>query len=431
VHTILILNPGHFHAALVLREPHPDLAQDVFVYSEDGPDLERFMDLVASFNERPENPTEWRIHVYTGSDYRQKLVKEKKGDIIVIAGKNDAKMKAIEELSRAGFYVLADKPWLIDENELPLLHAALKAERPLALDIMTERFEISTILQKKFMAAKEVFGEMRIDADGSPSVFKESIHHLYKIVNDRPLVRPPWYFDLAVQGDGITDVTTHLVDMTHWMLFPGVAVDFNKDIDLLHARRWPTRIPLNTYAKITQQPEFSTMVEKYVDGDNLQYFSNGEIVYRIKDVPIHIRVVWNLEIPEGGGDTHQSIIKGTRSDLLVRQLPAHGFKVELLIAPRGDLRGVEKAVQRCLAKWSARYPGLSMRREEEKLLIDIPDDLRTSHEEHFCQVRDMYLDYLARGAYPAETRPGIVAKYTLLAEARKMAMSSPFEPLGA
>jgi hypothetical protein len=72
-----------------------------------------------------------------------------------------------------------------------------------------------------------------------------------------------------------------------------------------------------------------------------------------------------------------------------------------------------------------------MRREEEKLLIDIPDDLRTSHEEHFCQVRDMYLDYLARGAYPAETRPGIVAKYTLLAEARKMAMSSPFEPIGA
>lgn len=431
MHTILILNPGHFHAALVLRDSHPDLAKDVYVYSEDGPDLERFVDLVAAFNERPVNPTDWRIHIYTGNDYRQKLIAEKKGDIVVIAGKNDAKMEAIEELSRAGFFVIADKPWLIDEGGLPRLREAVRDERPLALDIMTERFEISTILQKAFMAEKDVFGRIRIDADGSPSIFKESIHHLYKIVNDQPLIRPPWYFDLAVQGDGITDVTTHLVDMTHWMLFPGVAVDFNKDIDLLQARRWPTRIPLETYAKITQQPEFSPELQNHVDGDRLSYFSNGEIVYRVIDVPIHIRVIWNLEIPEGGGDTHHSIIKGTRSDLLVRQLPAHGFKVELLVAPRRDPRVVEEAVQRCLAEWSTTFPGLSMRREEENLLINIPDGLRTTHEEHFCQVRDMYLDYLDRGAYPPETRAEIVAKYTLLAEARKMAMASPFAPLGA
>jgi predicted dehydrogenase len=429
VHTILILNPGHFHAALVLRESHPDLARDVYVYAEQGADLDRFMHLVTAFNERQERPTDWRFHIYTGSDYRQKLIEERKGDIVVIAGKNDTKMEDIEQLSRAGFFVLADKPWLINEDGLPLLRKALHAERPLALDIMTERFEISTILQRAFMAENEVFGEIRIDADGSPSVFKESIHHLYKIVNNRPLVRPAWYFDIAVQGEGITDVTTHLVDMTHWMLLPGTAIDFNQSIELVQARRWPTRIPLETYAKITQQSAFPETVVQDVNGDSLPYFSNGEIVYRINGVPIHVRVVWNLEIPEGGGDRHQSLIKGTRSDLVVRQLPAHGFKVELLIAPHEDLQGVAQAVQRCLEKWSARYPGLSIHREEDKLLIDIPDDLRTSHEEHFCQVRDMYLAYLVQGAYPPETKTGILAKYTLLAEARKMAMRSPFVPL--
>ena len=41
----------------------------------------------------------------------------------------------------------------------------------------------------------------------------------------------------------------------------------------------------------------------------------------------------------------------------------------------------------------------------------------------------MYLDYLARGEYPHETRAGIVSKYMLLAQARKMALASPFEPL--
>ena len=429
MHTILILNPGHFHAALVLRKSHPDLAKDVFVYAEKGPDLDRFMDLVASFNDRDNDPTDWRIHVYTGSDHCRKLVEEKKGDIVVIAGKNDAKMSAIELLNRSGFYVLADKPWLINEDARPMLNRAMQPERMLSLDIMTERFEITTMLQKEFTSEKEVFGQVRVDADGSPSVFKESIHHLYKLVNQKPLVRPAWYFDINVQGDGITDVTTHLVDMTHWMLFAGVPVNYEQDMQLLTARRWPTLVPLDKYSKITRLDRFSDAVINDVTDAGLPYFSNGDIVYQVRGVPVHIRVIWNLEIPEGGGDTHRSLIKGTRSDLLIRQLPERGYKVELLIAPRQNPAAVEAAVQRCLEKWSDKFPGLSMRNEKEQLLINIPDNLRTTHEEHFCQVRDEFLDYLARGESPPETSACIVAKYTLLAEARKLALASPFEPL--
>jgi len=425
VHTILILNPGHFHAALVLRESHPDLAKDVYVYSEAGPDLDRFLDLVTTFNRREIDPTDWRIHVYSGADYRQKLIEGKKGSFVVIAGKNDTKMEDIERLSRAGFNVLADKPWLINADGLPLLRRAVQPQRPLALDIMTERFEITTILQKELMAEADIFGRVRIEPDGSPTVFKESVHHLYKLVNNQALVRPPWYFDLAVQGDGITDVTTHLVDMTHWMLFPGVAVDFERDIDLQQARRWSTRIPLDIYRNITRQADFPAAVT----GDSLQYFSNGEICYRVNDVPVHIRVIWNLEIPPGGGDTHRSVIKGTRSNLLIRQLPERGFKVELLVAPQDGPAEVEAALQGFLKKLSVKYPGLSISREADQLLIDIPDDLRTTHEEHFCQVRDMYLGYLARGDQPPETQAALVSKYTLLAEARIMALASPFEPL--
>jgi len=429
MHTILILNPGHFHAALVLRKPHPDLSRNVFVYSEDGPDLNRFMDLVTSFNQRERNPTDWRIHLYTGADFRKKLIEEKKGDIVVIAGKNDTKIEDIDRLSRSGFYVLADKPWVINDNDLSLLNKVVRPVRPLALDIMTERFEITTILQKEFMSQTDVFGQLRVDSDKSPSVFKESIHHLYKIVNDKPLVRPPWYFDLTVQGEGITDVTTHLVDMTHWMLFPDATVDFEQDIELLEARRWATPIPLSIYSKITLQNAFPEAVKNAVSGDTLQYFSNGEIFYRVKNVPVHIRVIWNLEIPESGGDTHQSLIKGTRSDLLVRQLPERGFKVELLIAPKENHAQVETAIQMCIEKWADRYPGLSLSREADIFRVNIPDSLRTTHEEHFCQVRDMYLEFLAKNDCPRETRAAVATKYTLLAEARNLALASTFEPL--
>jgi hypothetical protein len=46
MHTIMVLNPGHFHGALLLREGHPSLSEDVYVYSEEGPDLERFLAMV-------------------------------------------------------------------------------------------------------------------------------------------------------------------------------------------------------------------------------------------------------------------------------------------------------------------------------------------------------------------------------------------------
>ena len=429
MHTMLILNPGHFHAALVLREAHPRLSDHIWVYSEEGPDLDRFMAMAESFNHRKSDPTRWQIHVYTGTDSLEKLIEEKKGDIVVLAGKTATRMEYIDILNRNGFYVLADKPWVISEEALPFLRSTMRKDRPLTLDIMTERFEITTILQKRFISEKDVFGDVQIDPDGGPSVFKESVHHLYKIVNETPLIRPPWFFDIQVQGEGIVDVSTHLVDMTHWMLFPGETIDFEKDIELQEARRWNTAVPLKIFKKITQLDRFPDAVREHVKGDVLHYFCNGEVVYRVKGIPVHIRVVWNLEIPEGGGDIHASHIKGTRSDLLIRQLPEKDFLVELVIVPKENSNAIERAVQRCLDMWSQEFSGLSMTREEGNLLINIPKTLRTSHEEHFCQVRDAFLEYLDTGTLPSESRDCIVSKYTLLAKAGKKALNAPYEPL--
>ena len=248
-------------------------------------------------------------------------------------------------------------------------------------------------------------------------------------MNQKPLVRPAWYFDIDIQGEGIVDTTIHLVDMAHWMLFPANPIDYEKDIELIEARRWPTGVPLDTFVKITGTHQFPQAVQEYVKDDILNYFCNGELIYRLKGVPVHLREIWNLEEPPGGGDTHRSLIKGTRSDLMIRQLPEHDFKTELLIIPRGHKIQVEETVQDCLEKWSHRYPGLSVNPEKNALLINIPDDLRTTHEQHFCQVRDAFLAHLDAGTEPAEHRACTIAKYTLLAEARKKALLSPFEML--
>ena len=53
-----------------------------------------------------------------------------------------------------------------------------------------------------------------------PAVTKESVHHLFKYVSGKPLRRPAWFFDTAQQGEGIVDITTHLVDLDPVGEFP-------------------------------------------------------------------------------------------------------------------------------------------------------------------------------------------------------------------
>ncbi|MDJ0819854.1 MAG: putative oxidoreductase C-terminal domain-containing protein, partial [Desulfobacterales bacterium] len=175
--------------------------------------------------------------------------------------------------------------------------------------------------------------------------------------------------------------------------------------------------------------EFPQSIREYVNNDILDYFCNGELIYRIKGVPVHLKEIWYLEEPPGGKDTHRSLVKGTRSDLMIRQLPEHNFKTELLIVPHDNFDKVAKSVRGCLSNWSDRYPGLSAIPEKNALLIDIPDKLRTTHEQHFYRVRDAFIDHLVNGTEPPEHRTCTVAKYTLLAEARKKALASPFEML--
>src|SRR3546814_13791393 len=76
----------------------------------------------------------------------------------------------------------------------------------LLYDIMTERYEITTILQREFSGIPEVFGTLEKGSLDDPAVTKESVHHFFKYVSGKPLIRPTWFFDVEQEGDGIVDV---------------------------------------------------------------------------------------------------------------------------------------------------------------------------------------------------------------------------------
>ena len=170
---LITLDPGHFHAALVQKQMYAGIDSNVYVYAPAGQELQAHLALVNQYNESKENPTHWVEKVYTGKDYLEKMLTEKKGNVVVIAGNNRQKTEYIKKAIDGGFNVLGDKPMAINFADFNLLEKAFseaESKRLLLYDIMTERSEITNILQKEFSHMPEVFGELKKGSDNDPSV---------------------------------------------------------------------------------------------------------------------------------------------------------------------------------------------------------------------------------------------------------------------
>ena len=82
---------------------------------------------------------------------------------MVVSGNNARKTEYINRAVQAGINVLADKPMVIEPAEFDLLKEAFAAadkQGVLLYDIMTERFEVTTALQKALAHIPEVFGAL-------------------------------------------------------------------------------------------------------------------------------------------------------------------------------------------------------------------------------------------------------------------------------
>src|SRR5262249_21723752 len=257
--TFMTLDPAHFHAALVHKEMHPEISPFVHVYAPLGPDLMSHLERMASFNNRANNPTHWQLEVHTGPDFMERLLQEKPGNVVMLSGRNRQKIDYMLACVEAGLHVLADKPWIIrHEDFLKLLRLTelmlKKRNKSVIYDMMTERYEITNILQRELVRSPAVFGELRRGTH-NPVVRMQSVHALKKTVAGQPLRRPAWFFDVEQQGEGLADVGTHLVDLVPWLLFPRQPIAV-ADLQLLPARPTPTTLSPTHFQKVTRQATF-------------------------------------------------------------------------------------------------------------------------------------------------------------------------------
>jgi predicted dehydrogenase len=425
---LVTLDPGHFHAALVQKTMYKDVDSVVHVYAPEGNDLRLHIGRINAYNIRSEYPTGWKEEVYTGSDFFEKMIAEKKGNVVVLSGNNQKKADYILRSLQNEFNVFADKPMVIDSKgfeQLKTAFATAEKNNLLLYDIMTERYEITSILQRELSMLPEIFGTLEKGTSENPAITKESVHHFYKYVSGSALTRPAWFLDPSQQGEGIVDVMTHLVDLVQWECFPDQAIDYTKDILINNARRWATTIGLSQFREITKQDSFSSYLNNNVINDTLlKVYCNGEINYTIKGVHAKTSVTWNYKAPDGTGDTHYSIMRGTKANLVIRQGKEEKFKPVLYIEPVSADTSFPAILHQHFRKISAKFPGVELYKITKGWIVKLPEQLREDHEAHFARVMEKFLEYLKNKNMPAWEVPNMLSKYYTTTKGLEFALKS-------
>jgi predicted dehydrogenase len=424
---LMTLDPGHFHASLVQKFMYDDVDSRVHIYAPPGGDVAEHLKRVERFNARAEAPTHWLTETYTGSDYFEKMLADKPGNLVVIAGNNARKTDYILRSVQAGLHVLGDKPMVRTPADLVKLQQAFtvaKDKHVLLYDIMTERYEITSVLQRLLAQQKPLFGELQQGSAQDPAIVEESVHYFSKVVAGAPLIRPQWFFDVKQEGEGIVDVTTHLVDLVQSQAFPDTAFQ-PTDAKVLAARRWSTSLTPAQFKQVTGAGSFPAYLANDVRDGQLHVYSNGEFTYRLKGVHARVAATWAYEAPPGSGDTHHSVMRGTRSSLTIRQGETEKFKPVLYVerAAGIDTAAHETALKAAIAALQSSYPGVGMRRAsgaEVRWAVTVPEKYDVGHEAHFAAVMDHFLRYLRAGKLPDWEVPNMLTKYATIMQAYEL-----------
>jgi predicted dehydrogenase len=412
---LVTLDPGHFHAALVQKSMYDDIDSVVHIYAPEGPDVKAHLDKINAYNSREKDPTHWVEKVYTGPDFLEKMISDKAGNTVVLAGNNREKTQYIMKSLQAGFNVLGDKPMVIDNRDFGLLKQAFDtaaSHHLLLYDIMTERYEIMSILQREIAQVPGIFGTQEKGSAANPGVVGESVHRFYKYVSGKALTRPAWFFDVAQQGESMVDVMTHVVDLVQWTSFPDQILDYTKDITVNNARHWTTDLTLSQFRTITQLDSFPDYLKKGAVHDTIaKIYANGEIDYQLRGVYVKTIATWTYKAPEGAEDTYYSLMRGSKASLVIRQDAEQQYHPALYIEPITKDPSYEQTLTEQIKPLQAKYPGIALKKSAKGWEVVIPDTYKEGHEAHFARVTQKFLEYLKNKNMPSWEVPDMIAKY--------------------
>lgn len=415
---IIQIEPIHSHAGIAQNVQLSQIDSNVYVYAPERTELDDYFQQINTYNTRKVNPTRWNEVVYIGKDFLDKMVQEKRGNVVVLAGNNRIKIDYIEQSINAGFNVCSDKPMVINRagfERLKNAYAMAEQKGTLMFDMMTERYSLINKIQKTLMQDTLFFGKIQQGIPGHPAIMESSVHHFYRGGKGN---RPYWFFDVLQEGHGIVDVTTHLIDLTFWKPFPDEIINYNKDVKVLSAEHWPVKLSKNQFATATSLPDIPVSLKSYMKDSVLEVFANGSIDYQVKGVNARVKVEWRSETPKDGNDLKNAYAEGTKATLIISQ--EYGQKRPKLFVQKGEKvskKDYQINLKQAIAHLKSNYPGITLIKESKYDEIIIPEDL----EQKFDPTFKVFLGYLVNRDMPQWEVPNTLAKYYITTTALEMA----------
>jgi hypothetical protein len=147
------------------------------------------------------------------------------------------------------------------------------------------------------------------------------------------------------------------------------------------------------------------------------------MLYKIKGIHSKVTAEWQYKAPEGSGDTHYAILRGSKASVEIKQGEAEKYLPTVYVHANPGTALPEFAAE--LEKAVVKHPthaGLTIEKVGERSWkIGIPAEYKVGHEAHFSQVTEKYLEYLKAGKLPEWEVPNMIVKYYTTTEALRLA----------
>ncbi len=210
--TLHLLEPSHFHAALLLGQLDARVHLPIQVHAGFLWDDQPFLGWVKSLENRGWNLNQ--IQWNRSEDPVASILKSKGTPVALLAGQNQSKPDRILRLLFGNVPVLCDKPlWVTEFSGRPLANFLETTTKTIFLDdCMTERFEPAFALQRLLLTEGIPDFELRSGKPNRNRFQLGNTHHLAKKVEGISIKRSSAFFETETYGDPFADVGVHLVD---------------------------------------------------------------------------------------------------------------------------------------------------------------------------------------------------------------------------
>ena len=129
---------------------------------------------------------------------------------------------------------------------------------------------------------------------------------------------------------------------------------------------------------MTGADSFPEFLKGDVKDGVLQVYSNGEMNYTLRGIHVKVSDAWQFEGPPGSGDTHFSVMRGTKANLVIQQGAEQKYKPVLYVErnPSVTPAAFESALNAAIAGVQQKWPGVAVHRDGDRFAVDVPREVR-------------------------------------------------------